>query len=134
MLGDVAQGDQISIHVLREEDDNGLPGGVFDAAQFLSTSSARRTTVPHSGQIVGVGISIHVLREEDDVLRFTASQYLRYFYPRPPRGGRRSPTSTMGAWSIFLSTSSARRTTISRLSTRSSCKFLSTSSARRTTS
>ena len=63
---DVA-GDGISIHALREEGD--LPVGALSRAhsQFLSTPSARRATrnaVPSRVQ------------------RF-------YFYPRPPRGGRR---------------------------------------------
>ena len=35
---------------------------------FLSTSSARRTTLPTMGAALEEVISIHVLREEDDVL------------------------------------------------------------------
>ena len=35
----------------------------------------------------------------------------RYFYPRPPRGGRRSKSRTMLTGWIFLSTPSARRAT-----------------------
>ena len=82
-------------------------------------------------------ISIHVLREEDD-RRYLHSWFcLLYFYPRPPRGGRRverarfdevgdisihvlreeddlgNPSSPRLMY-IFLSTSSARRTTSSR--------------------
>ena len=87
----------ISIHVLREEDDD---------EDFF-------TGLP-------ISISIHVLREEDDLQR-TARPYvrdsnfnprpprggrrragrgqavLRYFNPRPPRGGRRTPRRT-GGW------------------------------------
>ena len=56
----------ISIHVLREEDDSGdLPCSGRQNV-FLSTSSARRTT----GEIGTVIIPV------------------KYFYPRPPRGGR----------------------------------------------
>ena len=34
-------------------------------------------------------ISIHALREEGDKFRFRLRRESRYFYPRPPRGGRR---------------------------------------------
>ena len=34
-------------------------------------------------------ISIHALREEGDVTRAIKEQWPTYFYPRPPRGGRR---------------------------------------------
>ena len=42
-----------------------------------------------------------------------------YFYPRPPRGGRRTAFSTNSSSRLFLSTPSARRATIA-----SSCKLL----------
>ena len=56
---------------------------------FLSTPSARRATaIDVSGQI-GRQISIHALREEGDSgCRFCSCRTF-YFYPRPPRGGRR---------------------------------------------
>ena len=57
--------------------------------KFLSTSSARRTTV-------GV---------------FSADTARQYFYPRPPRGGRPYSLALVFHTGIFLSTSSARRTT-----------------------
>ena len=57
-------------------------------------------------------ISIHVLREEDDL---PAIRYARGiaddFYPRPPRGGRLGVAVGALLASVFLSTSSARRTT-----------------------
>ena len=56
----------ISIHVLREEDDQGKKGDTGPQGPFLSTSSARRTTTLLSGGELTLGISIHVLREEDD--------------------------------------------------------------------
>ena len=78
--------------------------------QFLSTSSARRTTSETACIAVCIDISIHVLREEDDlislrlrsrvaisihVLREEDDQKICVilvcvtdFYPRPPRGGR----------------------------------------------
>ena len=57
--------------------------------KFLSTPSARRATaanVPEGGPL---GISIHALREEGDFLRRNTKPQKQYFYPRPPRGGRR---------------------------------------------
>ena len=38
---------------------------------------------------------------------------LAYFYPRPPRGGRREPESRFCCCRKFLSTPSARRATLS---------------------
>ena len=61
--------DLISIHALREEGDDDDLWGRAQAMIFLSTPSARRAT-PRA----------HTL------LIFPA-----YFYPRPPRGGRRRP-------------------------------------------
>ena len=56
---------------------------------FLSTPSARRATaIDVSGQI-GRQISIHALREEGDKPPPLCWHWTSYFYPRPPRGGRR---------------------------------------------
>ena len=55
----------ISIHALREEGDS-------------SVSSAASSK----------WISIHALREEGDDVLYFDHQRQRYFYPRPPRGGR----------------------------------------------
>ena len=57
--------------------------------QFLSTPSARRAT-----QRGGVGFIL-----------------FKYFYPRPPRGGRRAATPHDFVAKSFLSTPSARRAT-----------------------
>ena len=57
----------ISIHALREEGDG----------MSIATDSE-------------VSISIHALREEGDVARLLRLVRSRYFYPRPPRGGRRT--------------------------------------------
>ena len=57
---------------------------------FLSTPSARRATVGVPQHVGMQGISIHALREEGDLLRVKSSKSSSYFYPRPPRGGRRS--------------------------------------------
>ena len=80
----------ISIHVLREEDDALQRVRLSTGRAFLSTSSARRTTTKSAG----------------------LSATWRYFYPRPPRGGRPYPQTSCSIRSIFLSTSSARRTTL----------------------
>ena len=124
--------DSISIHALREEGDGPVPqGGPHHAnfyplreegdtmattidelrKEFLSTPSARRATA------VG-GI---LLRRVQDFYprpprggrrgRAWASAPLLYFYPRPPRGGRRIIAASLFAFSIFLSTPSARRAT-----------------------
>ena len=58
----------ISIHALREEGDPTTPVTVRCMFLFLSTPSARRATR----------------------LNFRASSIVGYFYPRPPRGGRRA--------------------------------------------
>ena len=102
--------------------------------KFLSTPSARRATVC-SEHFAGFGvISIHALREEGDRPVPQASGrsmyfYPRpprggrrishrillafiYFYPRPPRGGRRLPSHTFPVSFLFLSTPSARRATL----------------------
>ena len=56
---------------------------------FLSTPSARRaTTLLSQGKVEPPDISIHALREEGDYSPFNGANDLRYFYPRPPRGGR----------------------------------------------
>ena len=57
---------QISIHVLREEDDRRPSRASSDFLIFLSTSSARRTTLDLHRHVATHRISIHVLREEDD--------------------------------------------------------------------
>ena len=58
---------------------------------FLSTPSARRATrvLPDRSQFIN--ISIHALREEGDVRPRPSPSCCTYFYPRPPRGGRRIP-------------------------------------------
>ena len=101
---------------------------------FLSTPSARRATVAVGLYTLVVEISIHALREEGD--RYFRAVFLRLstisihalreegddregrlnalaadFYPRPPRGGRRSFFFASTASCRFLSTPSARRAT-----------------------
>ena len=83
------QGILISIHALREEGDQQITPPTRTASQFLSTPSARRATN----------------------LLFVFRYCHDNFYPRPPRGGRRTSKSRMAVTIIFLSTPSARRAT-----------------------
>ena len=101
----------ISIHALREEGDWFLYCQSFFCEKFLSTPSARRATAYPYTIASNYRISIHALREEGDAGRSrsasTTTKFLstpsarrattdgtgadcrpRYFYPRPPRGGR----------------------------------------------
>ena len=101
----------ISIHALREEGDDlsWFPppdiqyfyprpprGGRLSRSTskvnrsvFLSTPSARRATNTMSAVYRTLYISIHALREEGDRSPLYLSCAGKYFYPRPPRGGRR---------------------------------------------
>ena len=78
---------------------------------FLSTPSARRATWEGA----------------------TSAPTIRYFYPRPPRGGRHGGTVCVDIALEFLSTPSARRATSSRRHRTWGSAFLSTPSARRAT-
>ena len=102
----------ISIHALREEGDglDGRPlfgdrnfyprpprGGrpltqcfLYGPNLFLSTPSARRATASQQYALALHIISIHALREEGDRGQSCCLRRCRYFYPRPPRGGRRA--------------------------------------------
>ena len=102
----------ISIYALREEGDRTLTGKWPKARAFLSTPSARRATLQ---------------------CLVTWSSH-RYFYPRPPRGGRPSAAGQHAEPDRFLSTPSARRATPRPQKWPWYKKFLSTPSARRATS
>ena len=146
----------ISIHALREEGD--VQPRCAGLVPGISIHALRE-----EGDVQGawnrrerVLISIHALREEGDPVPHAAAGCCRYFYPRPPRGGRRViffmasvsndfyPRPPRGGRPelqccctkrrIFLSTPSARRATSFTLAPPSSSKFLSTPSARRATS
>ena len=88
---------KISIHALREEGDTPIVDVRAIKPEFLSTPSARRATCP---------VTLHPMYQTD-------------FYPRPPRGGRRSAFIGDGKQLVFLSTPSARRATVSPGSTSS---------------
>ena len=124
--------------------------------KFLSTPSARRATYPPDLRQRSGRISIHALREEGDghFSAVTVSNLYFYprpprggrrcldrlfraflfdFYPRPPRGGRRARVGICHLISGFLSTPSARRATAQCRPRPSYPIFLSTPSARRAT-
>ena len=116
----------ISIHALREEGDARNPWTAKTVGKFLSTPSARRATPQKHHHQPGQPISIHALREEGDHMfspqhaqryvflstpsarRATACACCAcaahfYFYPRPPRGGRRWCRSGRSwQWSISI--------------------------------
>ena len=101
----------ISIHALREEGDL----SIFN-------------------RVDAVRISIHALREEGDSHKPTVLLAQRYFYPRPPRGGRLSHFRLM-CWISCISIHALReegdRSGYAAL--RNCGEFLSTPSARRAT-
>ena len=66
-----------------------MSNAMDEIAQFLSTPSARRATHRCSVLVHVWRISIHALREEGDWAALSRLPRPLYFYPRPPRGGRR---------------------------------------------
>ena len=78
---------------------------------FLSTPSARRATENRRRYLATMKISIHALREEGDKEKVWEGKPHEYFYPRPPRGGRRQEMHRWQCSKTFLSTPSARRAT-----------------------
>ena len=101
---------------------------------FLSTSSARRTTHDRERQRHQPGISIHVLREEDDPSPSPARPRMRHFYPRPPRGGRHGNLVHPPSREISIHVLREEDDSIAKTAVALVIAFLSTSSARRTTS
>ena len=79
----------ISIHALRVEG---------DLRQFRADRDAR-------------GISIHALRVEGDLVALMSFDSIRYFYPRPPGGGRHLTAVAVVLHRVFLSTPSGWRAT-----------------------
>ena len=100
----------ISIHALREEGDRG---------QHLARYP--------------LAISIHALREEGDSRSTPPFRRPRYFYPRPPRGGRPRQTVSSLRTSYFYPRPPRGGRRLAVLSPYSPAKFLSTLSARRAT-
>ena len=103
--------EKISIHALREEGDTYRLVRLAKFDEFLSTPSARRATTAVRCPLPRFSISIHALREEGDNCGSLSTAKVLYFYPRPPRGGRRTPAVEQFQLDQFLSTPSARRAT-----------------------
>ena len=104
--------------------------------KFLSTPSARRatsTSASHAGS--GVNFYPRPPRGGRRSGKSCRVRPLSDFYPRPPRGGRLPKlTTAFGRSGLFLSTPSARRATcLQKLAIKSDTLFLSTPSARRAT-
>ena len=83
----------ISIHALREEGDAKISDTTLGRDVFLSTPSARRATAHKS-----VERKSAPFLSTPSARRATSSpppghRWSRYFYPRPPRGGRPSSTT-----------------------------------------
>ncbi len=64
-------------------------GDIVNFTGFLSTPSVWRATSPAAVLGYAMMISIHALRVEGDALPSPGASCARYFYPRPPCGGRR---------------------------------------------
>ena len=80
----------ISIHALREEGDAVPPGTAVVIPKISIHALREEGDVQRAVQgCAGQTISIHALREEGDRTRCRSRRHRRYFYPRPPRGGRR---------------------------------------------
>ena len=114
-LTDLRQQYNISIHALREEGDDGLHRAVNNMAisiHALREEGDERRIAEYKAAIISIhalreegdaesrdngllseGISIHALREEGDPPEGQPGRRGLYFYPRPPRGGRRGMKS-----------------------------------------
>ena len=130
---------------------------VISESLFLSTPSARRATIPATETALRLRISIHALREEGDdgnerhtfpvqgflstpsarratLLPLPSGLHRSYFYPRPPRGGRRqNHRSLSGSCNISIHALREEGDFEFRHITSAENEFLSTPSARRAT-
>ena len=79
----------ISIHALLAEGDDLSPGRAFLFVGFLSTPSSRRATAARStpSTLRTVFLSTPSSRRATSLPGVIANS-IKYFYPRPPRGGR----------------------------------------------
>ena len=78
----------ISIHALREEGDQSIT--VFVLCFRISIHALREEgDLNITKKWIQEHISIHALREEGDKVTISTLSTRSYFYPRPPRGGRR---------------------------------------------
>ena len=100
---------------------------------FLSTPSARRATESGTSLDKASPISIHALREEGDPQSWFYVEDVRYFYPRPPRGGRRGIPDNHATLLYFYPRPPRGGRPQQRAAAAAMVGFLSTPSARRAT-
>ena len=111
ILDAVCRVDGISIHALREEGDIRPASWPCGMRRFLSTPSARRATDdPEKYPDIPEFLSTPSARRATEGPE-QPGQWPRYFYPRPPRGGRLGTVAVTTGDDLFLSTPSARRAT-----------------------
>ena len=104
-------GQKISIHALREEGDTAKKSTELAPVEFLSTPSARRATIWQSSED---RLILYFYPRPPRGGRRLIQRIpcpINHFYPRPPRGGRPGWGLTFDAVNEFLSTPSARRAT-----------------------
>ena len=124
----------ISIHALREEGD--LGDSYYKEHKEISIHALREEGDANYKAMFfkALRISIHALREEGDVQNPSQRILYKYFYPRPPRGGRLENATAMNfnsTISIHALREEGDQKFLKRL--RKAYKFLSTPSARRAT-
>ena len=78
----------ISIHALREEGDSSRNVTKFVYPGISIHALREEGDRSRLGFCCWQSISIHALREEGDCRQYSRNARSRYFYPRPPRGGR----------------------------------------------
>ena len=78
----------ISIHALREEGDCSFLMVVFPLRKFLSTPSARRATCRLFAYLTGKKFLSTPSARRATISPPSPLASMKYFYPRPPRGGR----------------------------------------------
>ena len=102
-------------------------------SRFLSTPSARRATLGGVCFFLCAVISIHALCEEGDSTPARRRSWLIYFYPRPLRGGRPSPSRLTPSSCYFYPRPLRGGRRIPQRLIHNDRRFLSTPSARRAT-
>ena len=93
----------ISIHALREEGDRSVcPSTPVFLPISIHALREEGDLQVHNLLSGATPISIHALREEGDGISVYPMQNKRDFYPRPPRGGRPTPSrSWRPSWTNF---------------------------------
>ena len=104
---------RISIHALLAESDLSPPLWYYPPLHFYPRSPCGERLLLFSFPCVALFISIHALLAESDAFYNRFKPCARYFYPRSPCGERRSDIFPVLRFSLFLSTLSLRRATVS---------------------